>query len=478
MSTKRRYIDIPDRARRDFIKWTIGVGAALGLRPWKVMEVTESVIGPAAAQSAAKSPVTRLVMNHMGSGGLAWMTQLFPFTNQATQAGRAFYKTGQAKDQQVEAGDHPMKLSPDAPDWKSKARMTGFLCGVNETHTNVPVSALKVGSGVSVVAAAAAIQTASPTLVPAICLDSLFYGNAVGAPAVATVGSAAGMVKLFSSKASEAGAALSNPRDKALFEAYYKANVSLHRAAQHSTSRRGFLTGKVASNLIGQNFGKAIEPTNQELVTYGVDGLAGTAYPGNDAMVDTAKALITTVKLFQNRLTSMVVLPGPRDDPHFVFADMATMEDRIKRLGKMWTAFWADLAKVDDPFSAGDKLADNTVIAWSGDTYKTPNQTVTDDLPGGNWDDATPGASNILYVLGAGYLRSGWFGQVLGGQGPAGGEIETWDPATGANIRGGETGPLAAPATAALLYAISKGDMQRVRDFYRGGSIDGVVKKR
>ena len=49
MATRRRYIDIPDHARRDFIKWTIGLGAALGLRPWKVFEVQESVVGPAVA---------------------------------------------------------------------------------------------------------------------------------------------------------------------------------------------------------------------------------------------------------------------------------------------------------------------------------------------------------------------------------------------------------------------------------------------
>ena len=28
----------------------------------------------------------------------------------------------------------------------------------------------------------------------------------------------------------------------------------------------------------------------------------------------------------------------------------------------------------------------------------------------------------------------------------------------------------------ALLYAIAKGDMRRVQDFYRGAAIDGVVK--
>ena len=36
---RKKYIDIPDHARRDFIKWTVGLGAALGLRPWKIFEI-------------------------------------------------------------------------------------------------------------------------------------------------------------------------------------------------------------------------------------------------------------------------------------------------------------------------------------------------------------------------------------------------------------------------------------------------------
>ena len=56
---RRKFIDIPDHARRDFIKWTVGLGAALGLRPWKVFEVTESIVGPAVAGTAACTPVNR-----------------------------------------------------------------------------------------------------------------------------------------------------------------------------------------------------------------------------------------------------------------------------------------------------------------------------------------------------------------------------------------------------------------------------------
>src|SRR5581483_3152615 len=105
MKSRKRYIDIPDHARRDFIKWTVGLGAALGLKPWKVFEVNESVVGPALAASASCSPVNRFVGSVMGNGGLAWMTQIWPFAAQATTNGASFYATGQAKAQPVKEGD-------------------------------------------------------------------------------------------------------------------------------------------------------------------------------------------------------------------------------------------------------------------------------------------------------------------------------------------------------------------------------------
>ena len=52
-----------------------------------------------------------------------------------------------------------------------------------------------------------------------------------------------------------------------------------------------------------------------------------------------------------------------------------------------------------------------------------------------------------------------------------------WDQATG-NTGGAYNGrgtELGASAAAALLFAISKGDMRRVRDFYTGKPIDGIV---
>src|SRR5256885_13356739 len=125
MATRRRYIDIPDHARRDFIKWTIGLGAALGLRPWKVFEVQESLVGPAVAATASCASVNRFVGLVCGNGGLAWNTQLWPMLGQATVAGASFYATGQATPQAKLAGDHDMLVGPDAPKLSGK-RMTAM----------------------------------------------------------------------------------------------------------------------------------------------------------------------------------------------------------------------------------------------------------------------------------------------------------------------------------------------------------------
>lgn len=454
--SRKKFIDIPDHARRDFIKWTVGLGAALGLRPWKVFEIQESVVGAALAQQASCSPVNRFVGSVMGNGGLAWLTQLWPYPLQATTANAAFYAIGQAKAQAVDAGDHAMPLSPAAPTFQGR-KMTAFLCGTNETHTTRPVSSSTVATGISMFAASAALQTASPTLVPAIGVGQLPYGTAAGAPALAAVANPAGMVDLFNSAASTAGGALVKAQDAALFEAYYKANLSLHRAAQVPTYTRGYLTGKVASNLLGKNLAAQLKPTPDDLTRYGLNGASAK-------LQQIGQTLITTVKAFKLNLTNAVLLPGMNDDPHGAFADLQNTITTIKGLGQIWETFFSDLMAEDDPLCAGAKLGDNTVMAWVGDTHKDPFD------PSG-WPDGTNVNSSAMWVFGAGQLRAGWFGQAK-----PDGTIETWNPTTGANVAGGSSAAMAGPAGGAVLFAVAKGDMRRVQDFYRGAGLDGVVK--
>jgi hypothetical protein len=460
MATRRRYIDIPDHARRDFIKWTIGLGAALGLRPWKVFEVQESVVGPAVAANASCASVNRFVGFVAGNGGHSWDTLLWPHLGQITVAGASHYLIGQGMDQPATGpGDHPMKITADSPKLASK-RMTAFVCGANETHNTAALKTTAVvGTGISMFAAAAALQTAAPTLVPAIAVSQLPYGAAVGAPAVASVANAAGMVDLFNSASSLAGGALANASDAALFEAYYKANLSLHAAAARPTMTSGLLTGKVAANLLGKNLASQLRPTADDLTRYGIT--TGTAAK----LSSIGNTLITTAKAFSLNLSSHVMLPIFLDDPHGAFASLPTTIATAQSYSKMLDAFMADVMAIDDPMCAGRKIGDNLVMAWIGDTTK-------DALNPSGWPDGTMNNHNVMYVLGNGYTKAGWFGGIDSNK-----ALSTWDPTTGNNmLTGGMTSAaLANPASAAVLFAVAKGDTRRVADFYRGVDYSGVV---
>jgi hypothetical protein len=455
--SRRKYIDLPDSARRDFIKWTIGLGAALGLRPWKVFEIQESLVGQAVADSASCASVNRFVGFVCGNGGHAWNTQLWPHPGQASIASAAFYAPGKAVAQVAGTGDKAMSVAPDAPKFAGK-KMTGLVCGTNMTHTNSPISSITVATGISMFAAAAALQTASPTLVPAIAVGTLPYGTAPGAPAVASVPNAAGMVDLFNSASSLAGGALANASDAALFEAYYKANLSLHAAAARPTMTSGLSTGKVAANLIGKNLASQLKPSAADLARYGIT----TTTPAKLSSI--GNALITSAKAFALNLTSHVMIPAFQDDPHGAFQDMATLTATVVSYGKILDAFMADCMAVDDPMCAGRKIGDNLVMAWNGDTTK-------DCLTSSGWPDGTAANHNVLYVMSNGLMKAGWFGGIQADK-----TLALWDPTSGgAGATGATSVTLAAPASAAVLYAVAKGDMRRVQDFYRGPSLAGIT---
>jgi hypothetical protein len=77
--------------------------------------------------------------------------------------------------------------------------------------------------------------------------------------------------------------------------------------------------------------------------------------------------------------------------------------------------------------------------------------------------------SNWMYVMGNGLLKTGWHGGIY-----RDGTVKGFDPKTG-NENDAGSRDLAAPASAAVAYAIAKGDMRRVSDFYRG-DIGGLVR--
>src|SRR5262249_28658071 len=233
----RKTVELRGASRRDFIRWGIYVGGLLGVRPWRIFEVLEDTGGKALAAQAACLSTNRSVHIVAGNGGQAWFNLLWPHVDVA-QSGNdrfAFHAFGEGG---LLAGtDKPLYLGPQAP-WRSygiSKAVTAFMAGTNEGHQQRPISSSTIGTGVGLFAACAALQSSAPTLVPVIGISNLPYGNAPGAPSVATVPSADGMVGLFDSAASRMGGVLSAGGDAALFEAYYKAYLSLRAVATPPT---------------------------------------------------------------------------------------------------------------------------------------------------------------------------------------------------------------------------------------------------
>ena len=452
-----RLKNLEGNSRRNFLRWVTTAGAVLALDRAKVLDVISDTAGSAMADASC-SASNRSVHLVAGDGGFAWFQLLWPHTDiaKANNDNYAFHANGQAT--KAADTDKLFYYAPQSP-WQSLGktkRITAMMAGQNQTHNATPGSAATLGNGQSMLAAVAAIQRATPSLLPVIGINPVNFGAAPGAPAIATVGNADGMVQLFNSSASKL--ILSNPGDAALFEAYYKAFLSLEKAAGRPTYARSLRTGKTSANFLGKNLAAQLQPSNADLQKYGVTGAP-------NKLEEIGRALITSVKAFKLGLTQSVIMPAMRDDPHGAFQNMGTLNDTVTTLGTMFDAFMSDLAAVQDPACTTKTLADTTILTVHGDTPKDPRNR-------GGWPDGTPNNSNWLYVMGNGYLKTGWFGGVRDD-----GSTDGFNPTTGENVPGQQSNNTSAAAGAAVAYAIAKGDMQRVKDFYSGPSIDGLVNK-
>lgn len=453
-----RLKDLRGPGRREFLRWSATVAACLGLERSRFLNVLGDTAGVAAADTAACANTNRSIHIVDGNGGLANWTQPFPFMKVIASTNAAYSHYALGKGIPGVGFDKPFTHAPDSP-WQnnSKWKMSAFVAGNNETHTAAPASAISLGAN-GMLASAAAIQQANPTLLPVLAVGGIQFGAAAGAPAVAAVGAANQLIDLFNSAASRA--LLQAPENGGLAEAYYKAFIGLNAAAGRSTIAKQYGVGKVSMNLLSKNLSTQLTPTASDEALF---GLTGTT-PG--AVQNMARAMITTVKAFSLGLTSMLVMRAFNNDPHGMFAGGDALATGVgKAIGSMLNGVH-DLAKSKaDPSCSAKTLADSIVLSISGDTFKAPFNRA-------GWGDGTPNGSNLLYVMGGGHLKTGWYGDMD----PAAGAVG-WDQATGATAgaytgRGAELG---ASAAAALLFAVSKGDMRRVRDFYNGKPIDGVV---
>jgi len=437
-------------SRRALIKWTVAAGAALGVSRGKIMEILEGTAGKSVAYAASSSLTCRSVHLVAGNGGLAWFQLLWPQVEVglANNNNFAYHLPGQAA--LVPGTYKPLVTGPDTPfaAFPAAKQMTCFTCGQNETHTSTPNSTTAL-NGANIHAIAATLQATSPAVIPAIQFRDADYGTAPGAPAAAQVASAAAAVNLFNSAASRAGGLLSMSSNAALYKAQYDAFAQLNRASGRTTQKKSYATASGAASFLGTNLAAKLQITQADYTLYGVDGNT------RNNVKDIADTLIFTAKAFAMGLTNAVVLPAMRDDPHGAFAD-GSSNSVPPMLKKVLDGFMTHLSMLVDE-ATNETLSDNTVITISGDTPK-------DALNRSGWPDGTRNNTNHIYILGAGHLKSGWFGQVK-----ANGTVEGFDP--NGNAAQYNAGNTAKYALASIAYAIAKRDERMISPFANGLTI-------
>jgi hypothetical protein len=437
--------------RRALVQWSLAAGAALGLTRAGVLDVLDRTAGRGVAEAAGDTSMKRSVHIRGVIGGLAWFQLLWPHNDIAeavkTNAKFSYHLPGQS--QLVAGTDRPLTIGPDSPfaNLGPKRQITALMAGTNEAHTPQPETIARALNGNSMFAIAAALQTANPAVVPVIAFDDAKLGGAPGAPSAAVVPTGLDIIGLFNSAASRAGGLLATTSHADLYRAHYATLAGLNRAAGRSTTKTAYATARGAARFLGTNLADRLQIQPADLTRYGIDGTmrADVAAIG--------RTLIVTAKAFEMGLTSSVIMPGLRDDPHGAFDDLTGTRNTTLGLKKILDGFMADLATKQDSVTKRP-LSDEIVMTIDGDTPKTPLERQT-------WLDNTPGNSNWVYVFGGGMLKTGWFGGI-----DRAGKVTGFDPATGASTP--YDGDLQAKAAcAAVAYAIARGDSRKVQDFSR-----------
>jgi hypothetical protein len=440
-------------SRRALIRWSLAAGAALGVSRSRIAEVLERSAGTGVALAATAVSTKRSVHIRAPIGGLAWFQLMWPHTEVALEGNPtyAWHRPGEAT--VVPNTFHKLVRGPHTPfeTIDGTKQVTAFMAGRNETHDPNPTSIVRALNGSSLFALAASLQRTNPSLVPVFAIDNLAYGSAPGAPPVAVVPDARGIVDLFNSAAARAGGLLAGEEHDATFRASYTALAGLNRAADRSTTKLAYGTGRDAARFVGMDLSARLAITAEDRARYGIDvGLM----PAD--VIALGEALIVSAKAFQMGLTQSVLVPGPRDDPHTAFNSMPDLSFKMAGLRGVLDAFMADLDAMTDDVT-GAKLSDDIVITIDGDTPKTP-------LVAAGWSDETPGNSNWMYVYSGGLIKSGWFGGIAPGPTLEEPIVTGFDPASGEIIAEPDPDAQAKAALGAIAYAIAKGSPTRVAE--------------
>jgi hypothetical protein len=444
--------------RRALIRWSLAAGAALGVSRAGVLDALERAAGPSVAAAAAATTNKRSVHLRGVTGGLAWFQLLWPHNDIAVARDGnpqiPFHLPGEHR--VVSGTGGPLTLCTDSPfaALPPERQITAFMAGSNEAHTTRPRSITRALAGNSLFAIAAVLQAGNPNVVPVIAVDDSEYGTAPGAPGAAVVPTGNDIVGLFNSAASRAGGLLATTQHADLYRARYATLAALNRAADRSTTRAAYATGRSAARFLGTNLAAQLQVQPADEQRYGIDAAM------RPEIADIGRTLIITAKAFQMGLTSSVILPALRDDPHQAFTDPTGLRRSTTGLQKVLDGFLADLGTKTDSVT-GARLSDEIVMTFDGDTPKTP-------LDSNNWLDDTPSNANWMYVFGGGQLKTGWFGGIT-----RSGATTGFNPATGAAATyDGDT--QAQAACAAVAYAISRGNLRAVQDFSRV-DISGLI---
>jgi hypothetical protein len=468
-------------ARRRFLKYAAAAGAALALDRSKLMNVLFDEGGSALADTATCADTNKSVHLMFGRGCYAWMQLLWPLVDVAKAANPTFAYHAPGQGFEYLGGDKPFYYGPEAPFVDQMAKtvkrpMTAFLAGVPVTHETTPLGPVTIkgqgATGTSLLAAIASMQRSTPALLPVIGVAPVALGSAPGAPPIATVPSAEAMVDLFNSAASRL--ILLAQEDKALFETYFKANISLREAAGRSTWAEQLEILKTASNLIGRNLAEQLRPKTEDLLFYGEPDMMAEASLGPSAkarLSNLAKSLIVTKKAMALGLTNSVIIGVPPEgstdsefsDPHPAFANMTRLQTTVKYLGQFMDRFYTDCESAPDPACTAQNLANTVIMTVHGDQPHSP-------LERSGWPDTTPGNFNWVYAMGNGYLGTGWYGHPK-----IDGTATAFDPTTGGEKTATQL-ECAHAASAAIAYAVAKGDLDAVKEFYDGPAITGIVK--
>jgi hypothetical protein len=142
---------------------------------------------------------------------------------------------------------------------------------------------------------------------------------------------------------------------------------------------------------------------------------------------------------------------------------MTALNATVQALVDIMNGFFNDLVAAPDPLCMGQTIDKSVILTVHGDTPHTP-------LAASGWPDATPEGSNWLYVMGNGYLKTGWFGGVK-----LNGKTDGFDPATGDLKIDQKSTVTSAAAGSAVAYAVAKGSSNLVSQFNGGLPITGLT---